>query len=85
MVVAGQDTISQAMTAFFRYVVADKSILERLRKELDGSFDGSVEDMDPFRLAKLPFLDACVQETLRVLPPVAAGEPCVLLCRFMMS
>lgn len=74
MVVAGQDTISQAMTAFFRYVVADRTILERLRNELDEAFDGDVQDMDPLRLAKLPFLDACVLETLRMVPPVAAGE-----------
>ncbi|EIM80682.1 cytochrome P450 [Stereum hirsutum FP-91666 SS1] len=75
MVVAGQDTISQAMTAFFRYVVADRTILERLRNELDEAFDADVQDMDPLRLAKLPFLDACVLETLRMVPPVAAGPP----------
>ena len=73
MVVAGQDTISQAMTSFFRYVIADKEILSRLRLELDEAFDGPIEDMDALRLAKLPLLDACVQETLRMVPPVAAG------------
>lgn len=75
MVVAGQDTISQAMTAFFRYIIADSKVLERLKNELDESFDGDVGDIDPIRLSKLPFLDACVQETLRMVPPVAAGEP----------
>ena len=74
MVVAGQDTISQALTGFFRYVTADTQILSRLREELDTTFDYAIEDMDPFILGKLPFLDACVQETLRMLPPVAAGK-----------
>lgn len=73
MVVAGQDTISQAITALFRYVIADKQILERLRNELYEAFGGENMDVDPLRLAKLPFLDACVLETLRMVPPVAAG------------
>lgn len=68
--------MSHASTTFFRYVIGDNAVFSRLRKELDDAFDGPVEDMDAFTLGKLPYLDACVQEALRIVPPVAAGETC---------
>ncbi|KAJ7577377.1 cytochrome P450 [Mycena floridula] len=76
MVVAGTDTVNQAAHAFFRYIIADGKALQRLKQELDVAFEGgAVEDMDAFTLGKLPFLDACIQETLRLRPPVSAGPP----------
>jgi cytochrome P450 len=72
MVVAGSDTISQAMTSFFRYVVGDPSVQKRLRAEINAASDVG-DDFDSVELAKLPYLDACVQETLRILPPVGPG------------
>ncbi|KAG6914245.1 hypothetical protein DXG01_001495 [Tephrocybe rancida] len=70
---AGSDTVSEAMTALMRYIAADAKIQWRLRVELTQAFDGPVEDMDAAMLLKLPYLDACVQEVLRLVPPVAAG------------
>ncbi|KAG5653447.1 hypothetical protein H0H81_000336 [Sphagnurus paluster] len=75
IVLAGSDTVSEAMTALVRYVTADAKIQEHLRSELAGAFDGPIEDMDYYTLSKLPYLDACVQEALRMVPPVAAGPP----------
>ncbi|KAF8069022.1 cytochrome P450 [Lyophyllum atratum] len=75
IVLAGSDTVSEAMTALMRYLCADTEVLSRLRSELTRAFDGPIEDMDAFTLSKLPYLDACVQEVLRLVPPVAAGPP----------
>ncbi|KXN80941.1 Cytochrome P450 67, partial [Leucoagaricus sp. SymC.cos] len=75
IVLAGSDTVGEGMTALMRYITADAEIQQRLRAELSGAFDGPVEDMDASTLSKLPYLDACVQEALRLVPPVAAGPP----------
>ncbi|KAG6840058.1 hypothetical protein C0991_009288 [Blastosporella zonata] len=63
------------MAALMRYIAADPKVQERLRSELNHAFDGPIEDMDATTLLKLPYLDACVQEALRMVPPVAAGPP----------
>ncbi|KAF8868617.1 cytochrome P450 [Mucidula mucida] len=75
IVLAGSDTVSEAMTALMRYIAGSSTIQNRLRFELTKAFDGLLEDMDHLTLSKLPYLDACVQEVLRLVPPVAAGPP----------
>ncbi|KAG6908181.1 hypothetical protein DXG01_005834 [Tephrocybe rancida] len=75
IVLAGSDTVSEAMTALMRYIAADAEVQWHLRVELTQAFDGPVENMDAATLLKLPYLDACVQEVLRLVPPVAAGPP----------
>lgn len=70
---AGSDTVSQGSTALFRHIVGDKTIQTRLRAEINAAFDVG-DDYDSVKLAKLPFLDACVQEMLRLVPPIAAGK-----------
>ncbi|KAF5354217.1 hypothetical protein D9756_006926 [Leucocoprinus leucothites] len=75
IVLAGSDTVSEAMTALMRYIIDDAKVQQRLRSELNSAFDGPLEDMDASTLLKLPYLDACVQEALRLVPPVAAGPP----------
>ncbi|KAG5719737.1 hypothetical protein E4T56_gene18554 [Termitomyces sp. T112] len=75
IVLAGSDTVSEAMTALMRYIAADPQVQKRLRSELNRAFDGPLEDMDASTLLKLPYLDACIQEALRLVPPVAAGPP----------
>ncbi len=73
IVLAGSDTVSEAMTALMRYIAGSSTIQNRLRSELTKAFDGPLEDMDHLTLSKLPYLDACIQEVLRLVPPVAAG------------
>ena len=64
---AGSDTVSQGSTALFRHIVGDKTIQTRLRAEINAAFDVG-DDYDSVKLAKLPFLDACIQEMLRLVP-----------------
>jgi len=72
MVVAGADTVSQGSTALFRYIAGDKAVQDTLRAEINAVFDVG-DDYDSLKLAKLPYLDACIQEILRLVPPIAAG------------
>lgn len=73
IVLAGSDTVSEAMAALMRYLTGHREIQKTLRMELTNAFDGPIQDMDDFTLSKLLYLDACVQEALRMIPPVAAG------------
>ena len=78
MIVAGSDTVSVALTALFRYITVNEVVQTRLRVEVQTAFHSS-DDIDALTLAKLPYLDACIQETLRLLPPLATGI-CTLPC-----
>lgn len=72
MVVAGSDTVSHALAALFRFIAVNEVVHNRLCAEIQSAFHGS-SDIDTLTLTKLPYLDACVQETLRLFPPVATG------------
>lgn len=78
IVLAGSDTVSEAMTALLRYIVGYPAVQNRLRLELVKAFDETGQEIDHLQLSKLPYLDACVQEALRLIPPVAAGNYCCL-------
>ncbi|KAF7326452.1 Cytochrome P450 [Mycena venus] len=68
-IVGGADTAASAManTVFSLLMNPDK--LKRLQHELDTAFAGEgVDPNDSARLAQLPYLDACINETLRVFP-----------------
>ncbi|TFK19398.1 cytochrome P450 [Coprinopsis marcescibilis] len=74
IIIAGSDTIAQGLAAFFRYIAGDEKIQERLRAEIITASTGQ-DEVDDATLSRLPYLDACVQESLRLKPPVAAGPP----------
>ncbi|GLB41352.1 putative cytochrome P450 [Lyophyllum shimeji] len=71
------ETTSQALTTLFRYVLTDDSILGRLRAEIAAAFPDGDEDINvTYRDAhKTVFLNACIQEALRIMPPAPAGLP----------
>ncbi|TFK45941.1 cytochrome P450 [Heliocybe sulcata] len=75
MIVAGSDTIAQALIALFRYIIGNEDAQKRLCAELNELADGQAGNADAPTLARLPYLDACVQEALRMVPPVPAGPP----------
>ena len=60
---AGHETTTVALAWAFQWVLGLPGVLRRLREELDG-------ELDPARLAKLPYLEAVVHETLRIAPPI---------------
>ncbi|KAL5511173.1 hypothetical protein ACEPAH_4388 [Sanghuangporus vaninii] len=68
---AGADTTSTALGGLFFYLLSNPSVFYRLRKELDSEFPiGEGEPFDAVKLASLPYLNAVINETLRLQPAV---------------
>ena len=58
--------------AMFYYVLRDRECLETLERELLSAFQ-SDRDICAEHLAPLPYLNACINEVLRLAPPFSAG------------
>ncbi|KAI1800361.1 cytochrome P450 [Daldinia bambusicola] len=72
LILAGSETSSAAVTAAVFRVLSDSDILSKLQDEIRRAFADS-KDIRLQDVLKLPYLDAVVQETLRVHPPIASG------------
>ncbi|EPQ50633.1 cytochrome P450 [Gloeophyllum trabeum ATCC 11539] len=78
IVVAATDTTAQTLAALVPYTMCDRNILSRLQAEVGTAFvsySGESENMDVSAVMRLPFLDACIQEALRLVPPGPFGPP----------
>ncbi len=70
LVGAGSDTSSTAMAACFFYLLHNPSALRTLQEEVRGAF-AEVEDIrSGSKLASLSWLRACIDEAMRMTPPV---------------
>ncbi|KIW74788.1 hypothetical protein Z517_11558 [Fonsecaea pedrosoi CBS 271.37] len=72
--IAGSDTSAVVITFMFYYICSDKATYHRLREEIDQHWDG-VKPLEGSSLGPetLPFLNMCIQEVLRVMPPGPNG------------
>ncbi|KAJ7157795.1 cytochrome P450 [Mycena filopes] len=76
IVVAATDTSVQAVITIFRYLALDPERQSRLAKEVASILTDAVDDGGDSltsTLCHLPYLEACVQESLRILPPGPFG------------
>lgn len=74
MVVAGSDTTSNAMTFCLYELARHPVVVARLREELDPLVPGPLQPQDFDKLRdSAPLLNACINETLRLWPPVPSG------------
>ncbi|KAI0265868.1 high nitrogen upregulated cytochrome P450 monooxygenase 2 [Gloeopeniophorella convolvens] len=72
--IAGSDTTSTAMTALFYYLLQNPTAYARLQEEVDAAFPHGDEPLDVSRLNGLEWLGACINEALRLQPPVPDGS-----------
>jgi len=69
-IVAGSDTTASVMSNAFYHILSDKSCHARLQAEIDTAFPPGKGDPSDFtRLARLEYLNAVINETLRLHPP----------------
>jgi cytochrome P450 len=80
LIASSLETTSQAITTLFRYVAADQEVFDRLRAEIDSVVAVDVDEIDPSSLTELTYLDACVHEALRIVPPAPAGTSTSIIC-----
>ncbi|CAL8080397.1 unnamed protein product [Orchesella dallaii] len=75
--VTALDMISSSMTMISYYLSINPSIQEKLHEELDEIIDGKFNGrIDSETVHQLPYLSACIDETLRLAPPLIRPERC---------
>ncbi|KAI0265912.1 high nitrogen upregulated cytochrome P450 monooxygenase 2 [Gloeopeniophorella convolvens] len=73
-IVAGSDTTSTTSTALIHYLVTTPTAYERLQREVDGAFPHDEEPLDVSKLSELEWLNACINEAMRLQPAVPGGS-----------
>ncbi|GAP84455.1 putative cytochrome p450 monooxygenase [Rosellinia necatrix] len=71
---AGTETTASLLTGVTHYLVQNPSKMRILVNEVRTSFS-SADEIDLEGLARLPYLNACLREGMRVYPPVPSGLP----------
>ncbi|KAK7678303.1 hypothetical protein QCA50_018651 [Cerrena zonata] len=72
-IAAGSDTTATAITNTLYYLLKHPDVKTRLQRDIREAFSSSREVYDYAKSVKLPFLDACINESLRLLPPGLTG------------
>ncbi|KAF7789587.1 hypothetical protein EIP86_000533 [Pleurotus ostreatoroseus] len=77
-IIAGSDTAATALTHIWYFLLRNPNCLFQLRKEIDETFPVGHETFDFSKQADLPYLNACINEAMRLYPPVLSGlQRCV--------
>jgi cytochrome P450 len=67
---AGTDTSASALSGMFYYLLKNPDKQAKLVKEIRDSFH-SLDDITGDKLARLPYLSACLEEGMRLYPPAS--------------
>ncbi|EXJ57673.1 uncharacterized protein A1O5_12463 [Cladophialophora psammophila CBS 110553] len=71
-IVAGSETTATLLRGIMNQLLRNKAIFEKLKAEIRGSIK-TADDLVMANLEKLPYMDACLEEALRIFPPVPVG------------
>lgn len=72
--VAGTETTATILSGLTYYLLKNPETMKKITAEIRGAFS-STSDIDMGRLAQLPYMNACLEEGLRMYPPVPIGLP----------
>ncbi|RAL00110.1 cytochrome P450 [Aspergillus ibericus CBS 121593] len=75
--IAGSESSATALSAFTYFILTHKEVYDRLVAEIREGFE-TYEQIEVSALTRLPYLNAVLQETLRIYPPVAVTLPRVV-------
>ncbi|KAK2745928.1 hypothetical protein FQN55_006000 [Onygenales sp. PD_40] len=74
LIAAGTDTTAVTMSASLFYLLNNPSTLKKLTVDVRSTFSSS-EQIDGQSVTRLPYLRACVDEALRLAPPIPSHLP----------
>lgn len=82
---AGSDTTAISFRSLFYHLMHTPAAYEKLQAEIDHAFeDGRLSEIPTFQEAsKLPYLDACIKEGLRVYPGAQLCKFAVRHCFYL--
>lgn len=72
--VAGTETTATSLSGLLYHLLHNATKMNRLVNEIRSAFH-SPDEMTMLNLPRLDYLQACIEEALRIYPPVAAGLP----------
>jgi len=72
-IVAGSDTSTIALSHTIYFMLQQPQYFTRLREEIDAAFPPGEDILNFTRLGELPYLNACLNEALRLYPPAIMG------------
>jgi cytochrome P450 len=75
LIIAGSDTTSTAMAGTMFYLAHNPSAMQKVCKEIRETFGDVEEIVTGPKLSGCSFLRACIDETMRMTPPVAGALP----------
>jgi cytochrome P450 len=75
LIIAGSDTTSTALSATFFYILHNPAALARATEEVREKFGDVEEIVHGATLSSCHFLHACIDEAMRLSPPVGGGLP----------
>lgn len=71
---AGTETTATLLSGLTYYLLVNPDKMAKLVAEVRGAFPSEI-DITIDALAKLPYLNACIEEGLRMYPPISSGLP----------
>lgn len=74
IILAGSETTAVALTFATYFLLVNPQIMDRLLEELHSNFENESQ-IDVLSINKLNYLQAVIQETLRIAPPITNGFP----------
>jgi cytochrome P450 len=77
LIIGGSETTATLLSGVTYFLLTNPSTLERLTQEVRSAFS-SEKDIDLISVSKLTYMLACLDEALRMYPPVPIGLPRVV-------
>ncbi|KAG4262882.1 hypothetical protein FPRO03_10245 [Fusarium proliferatum] len=74
IIIAGSDTTSSSTTCLLHHLALHPDVLVKLQAEID-EYKSTHGEYDLVSLSKLQYLQACIDESLRLCPVVPSGVP----------
>jgi cytochrome P450 len=79
LIIAGSDTTSTALAGAFFYLVHNETALKKATEEVRSAFQEVDDIVSGPKLSSCTYLRACIDEAMRLSPPVAGGLPRAVL------